>query len=347
MNRKIPATIGRLVFAALLAGCAARGGLEHRALVADFSDTLYVHEGRLLDWASARPTTAQRALSVLTGGCATVNLGRPTDVDADLLGRIYVADGDLGQVVRMDGTACTAGGVAIFRLAEFATPTGVEDFPGGLAVSDAGRAKVFVLNESGRLTGELRAPEPWSRPGQMHWDGRRLFVCDTGRHRVEIFDGQGVHQGGFGSLGSGPGEFMHPVAVATDPAGGVWVLDALNHRVQAFGPDLVFDHAFGVYDSAPGGMMFPKGLAFDSEGHVYITDAALNRVQVFSPGGALLYWFGEAGREPGRFLLPSAICSLDDRLFIADQYNRRVEIYVYRNAAASGMALAQSQECGR
>lgn len=343
MTRKIPALAACLAVAAVLAGCAARGSLEHAALVVEGHDTLYVYEGRLLDWAAASPTAAQRALSVLTGGCATVHMGRPSDVDADESGRIYVADGDLARVIRLDGAACTAAGVAIFRLPEFATPTGVEAFPGGVAVADAGRGKVFTLSEGGLLTGELRAPEAWVRPGQMHWDGTRLFVCDTGRHRIEVFDGGGVHQGGFGSMGSGPGEFMHPVAVATDPDGGVWVLDALNHRVQAFDASLAFDHAFGVYDSAPGGLMFPKGLAFDSEGHLYVSDAATNRVQVFSPGGALLYWFGEAGRGPGQFLLPAAICAAGDRFFVADQYNRRVEIYRFRSAAESGMALLAAQ----
>jgi len=338
MKRAATAVFGVLVLAALLAGCAVRRVAERPAMIADFDDTLYVYEGRLLDWAMARPTAGQRALSLLTGGCGTVSFGRPTDVDADPSGRIYVPDGDLAQVVRLEGAACTAAGVMIVHLPEFATPTGVEVFSGGVAVADAGRGRVFVISEGGLLTGELRAPQPWSRPGQMHWDGSRLFVCDAGRHRVEIFDGAGAHLEGFGSMGSGPGEFMHPVAVCTDPEGQGWVLDALNHGVQRFGPDLEFRSAFGVYDSAPGGLMFPKGLAFDSEGHLDVPDAGFHRVQVFSPGGALLYWFGEPGRAAGQFLLPVAVCIQDDRLLIADQYNRRVEIYRYLTAAGQGLA---------
>jgi hypothetical protein len=343
MTRWIPRLAGLLALA-LLAGCAARRSIERPALIADFDDTLFVYEGRLLDWLLAEPGTGQRLLSVLTGGCATVHLGRPTDVAVDGQGRIFVADGDLGQVVRLEGAACTAAGVLIVRLPEFATPTGVEPFPAGLAVADAGRGKVFLVGEGGLLAGELVADRPWVRPGQMHWDGARLFVCDPGSHRIEIFDGAGRYQGGFGGMGSSLGEFMHPVAVCTDPEGGIWVLDALNHRVKAFSPELEYRSSFGVYDSAPGGLMFPKGLAFDSEGHLYISDASFNRVQVFSPSGALLYWFGEAGRAPGQFLLPSAICIHEDRLYIADQYNRRVEIYHYRSTAGPTAGLATMQE---
>lgn len=314
----------------LLAGCATAPADGARALVAAGTDTLFLHEGDLLAQVRTDGSTGMRVLRRLTGGCAQAIAGRPTDVALDGQGRVLVADGDLSQVLRLSVAGCSPRPYEVFHDPEFATPTGVEVFPAGIAVADAGRARVFLLKEStGALAGELHAPQGWMRPGQMHWDGRLLYVTDAGRHVVEIFDGAGAWQRTLGGPGAGPGEFLHPTAVCTDPDGRLWVLDALNHRVQAFSAEGLPVFSFGVYDHAPGGFMFPKGLAFDDDGNLYVSDAGVNRIQVFSRGGALLFWFGGTGRGEGQFLLPSALCSRDNRLYIADQYNRRVEVYRY------------------
>ena len=293
-RRRVTSLLPLILLALLLTGCAAPAVHGPRALVAAGTDTLFLHEGDLLS-------------QVRTDGGAGVRLLRRLSVDG-----------------------CSQRPYEIFKDPAFATPTGVEVFPAGIAVADAGRARVFLLKEStGSLTGELKPPLGWLRPGQMHWDGRRLYVTDAGRHVVEIFDGQGVWQRTLGGPGAEPGQFLHPTAVCTDPEGRLWVLDALNHRVQEFSTEDKPIFSFGVYDRAPGGFMFPKGLAFDDDGNLYVSDAGVNRIQVFSPGGALLYWFGGTGRGEEQFLLPSALCCKGNRLYVADQYNRRVEIYRY------------------
>lgn len=319
------------LLAGLLAcGCAAAPPRPPRALVAAGTDTLFLHEGDLLAQVHEGGGLGTRLLRRVAGSCAQAVAGRPTDVALDEQGRILVADGDLSQVLRLGAAGCVPKPYEVFKDPAFATPTGVEAFPAGIAVADAGRAKVFLLREgSGSLAGELKAPQGWLRPGQMHWDGNRLYVTDAGRHVVEIFDGGGVWQRTLGGPGAAPGQFLHPTAVCTDPDGGLWVLDALNHRVQQFSAEGEPLFSFGVYDRAPGGFMFPKGLAFDEDGNLYVSDAGVNRIQVFSRGGALLYWFGDTGRGDGQFLLPSALCCRGNRLYIADQYNRRVEVYRY------------------
>ncbi|MDP2360802.1 MAG: hypothetical protein Q8O14_08620 [bacterium] len=319
-----------LLTALLAAGCATVRHEGPRALVADGRDTLFLHEGDLLAQVRSVEGLGLKALRWVTGSCVTASIGRPTDVAVDGEGRVLVCDGDLSRVVRLSPEGCSPRPFEVFSAPEFATPTGVEVFPAGIAVADAGRAKVFLLSSgTGRLAGELSTPEGWSRPGQMHWDGSRLRVVDGGRHVVESFDAQGHWLGTLGREGGGPGEFLHPVAVAVDPDGQVWVLDALNHRVQSFTPEGRHLLSFGVYDHAPGGFMFPKGLAFDEDGNLYVSDAGFSRIQVFSRTGALLYWFGGPGREGDRFLMPGALCARGNRIYIADQYNRRIQVYRY------------------
>jgi hypothetical protein len=335
MKQRILQTCSALLAGTLLAGCSTVQIMHERVLVADGSDTLFVQEASLPTMqAPEKAQTWKERLTGLPAGMTRMIVGapeiprlaRPTDIHIDADGVGYICDGDLGRVL----VAQPDGSVGVLEPAELATPTGVERIPAGLVISDSGRGDVFLINRLGLVSGRLQAASPWMRPGQMLWNGEKLFVCDTGRHVIEIFDGEGQHLSTLGESGSGPGQFIHPVAVAEASDGTLWVLDALNHRVQSFDAGLKPLASFGVYDRAPGGLMFPKGLALDEEDHIYISDAAFNRIQVFSSSGALLYWFGDTGRGEHDFLLPGALHAAGNRIYVANQYNRRVDVFHYQ-----------------
>ena len=51
---------------------------------------------------------------------------------------------------------------------------------------------------------------------------------------------------------------------------------------------------------------------------------------VFNPQGELLLSFGAQGGGEGQFLLPNGIfISQDNTIFVADSYNRRVQVFRY------------------
>jgi tripartite motif-containing protein 71 len=52
---------------------------------------------------------------------------------------------------------------------------------------------------------------------------------------VEKFTSSGAYLAQWGSLGSGPGQFQHPLGVAVDAGGNVYVADAGLDRIQVFG----------------------------------------------------------------------------------------------------------------
>ncbi len=53
---------------------------------------------------------------------------------------------------------------------------------------------------------------------------------------IQKFFGNGNLQTGWGSFGSGEGEFWNPRGLAVDAAGNVYVADTLNNRIQKFSP---------------------------------------------------------------------------------------------------------------
>jgi DNA-binding beta-propeller fold protein YncE len=73
----------------------------------------------------------------------------------------------------------------------------------------------------------------------------RVFVVETGNHRVQVFDVNGHTLALWGSWGRAPGQFRDPRR-ATLAEGLLFVLDVGNRRVQAFQLDGTITHTIPV-----------------------------------------------------------------------------------------------------
>jgi DNA-binding beta-propeller fold protein YncE len=72
----------------------------------------------------------------------------------------------------------------------------------------------------------------------------------------------------------------------------------------------------------------PKGVAVDDDGVVYVVDGLFDNVQLFDRAGAFLLTLGARGTGFGEFWLPSgAFIDGEDRLYVCDTYNRRVQVF--------------------
>lgn len=120
------------------------------------------------------------------------------------------------------------------------------DGGGNVWVADLGNHVVMQFTPEGRLLrtlgvkGEAGADETHlNRPTDMAVapDGD-VFVTDGyGNNRVVHFDRNGKFVKAWGRLGTGPGEFSIPHAIARDSRGRLYVADRNNARVQVFDPD--------------------------------------------------------------------------------------------------------------
>jgi len=166
----------------------------------------------------------------------------------------------------------------------------------------------------------------------------RLFVTDTERGQVVVYDSLRNYVGALGETGDRPCD----VFIART---GVWVTDLEVPSVRLYDPvsfsllrsfagegteesrilaptnlwvageevfvsDLaamavkIFDkqgrylRSFGTVGRAPGQFARPKGIAVDRSGLVYVVDSAFENVQVFDQEGRVLTYFGGAYTGP-------------------------------------------------
>ncbi len=149
----------------------------------------------------------------------------------------------------------------------------------------------------------------------------------------------------------GPSSLSFPSDVAVDNQGNVWVADAGNSRVLRF-PDpftspgepanlVIGQIGFSsrLQDATARTMSVPWGLGFSVDGVLFVSDQSLNRVLQFNPpfisGMAASRAFGQpdfsssaSGTGENRLNGPRHISfDTDDRLYVADAGNNRVQIF--------------------
>ena len=130
--------------------------------------------------------------------------------------------------------------------------------------------------------------------------GRLLFFAEGKAHALD------VTSGAVADVPLSGAEIAHPVALAYDGNGALYVLDdGADCQVKKFAPDGAYERAFGKKGGRPGqghfepdGLYSPTGLAVDAKGAVWVAECSRRprRVSVWSPEGALLRdYIGNAG----------------------------------------------------
>ncbi|KPK71646.1 hypothetical protein AMJ82_00020 [candidate division TA06 bacterium SM23_40] len=153
----------------------------------------------------------------------------------------------------------------------------------------------------------------------------RVYVADTGNDRIVVFSSQGDLLYEFGHRGWREGEFDAPidVAVVSDL---VFVVDWGNERIQTFGRDGDPRGSVSIPDER--GPWRPAGLVLGSAGALYFSDGERDRVVGLNRAGQIAFEIGGFGHWHGQLDDPRGVEVTDDqRLYVADSGNGRVEIF--------------------
>jgi DNA-binding beta-propeller fold protein YncE len=235
--------------------------------------------------------------------------------------------------------------------ATFNSPAGIAIDPGGsVYIADQGNERLVHLWGDATYLSEIGGP---SQIGGAQLSGAGsvavapasgdAYVADTGHNRVLVYGPDGTllarwgARAGDGTAGSGPGEFNHPLAVAVDAAGEVYVADANNNRMVKLAPGGAVLREWGSAGSAEGHLHGPSGVAVDGAGDVYVLDGENNRVQRFDANGRFLASWGQRGPGAGEFSKPVGLAlGCDGDVYVADTNNNRVQRFVPSTPAPTG-----------
>jgi len=224
----------------------------------------------------------------------------PVGIAVDVHGAIYVTDPNAGHIDKLapTGRVTAVWGETGTAPGQFENPAGVTiDRRGDVYVADKGNSRVQVLDAAGRVHAVWRL-SPWlrqpSRPSGIAVDVHgRVYIADE-TIRILVLSPHGTTLRAWGSKGSKPDEFRHPVSIALDPQGRLDIADKLNARIQQFsgtGTPLTrwatgTTGWFNAHNAVSDQPAFPTGVAVAANGTIYtLAGWCPSRVQTFTPAG--------------------------------------------------------------
>lgn len=198
------------------------------------------------------------------------------------------------------------------------------------------------------LTGSSRGGEGLGKPYGVAVHQGRVFVGDTGRREVTVFD---LPEQKFFSIGGEePGALSRPMGLDVDKDGNLYVIDGILKVINMYTRDGKFVRSIGMGNSDDDKINRPAGLAVDPDGtRLYAVDIGGtssddHKILVYdAKSGAYIKRIGKRGTGPGEFNLPRDIAvAKDGSLYVVDGGNFRVQ-----HLTAEGAFISEFGSIGR
>ena len=241
--------------------------------------------------------------------------------------RIAVADPGLGALHVFDmGRGAYRHSTAFGNL-PFRSPIGVALTEDRVFLADSALNTVFIMDRGLKPVASI--PD-LNQPSAVAWDpvSGRLIVAETHGHRLQVFDAEGNRLATIGKRGVTAEQFNFPTHLAIAD-GLLYVNDSMNFSIKVFDVNGSFVTMFGRQGDEAGFLAHPKGLAVDSEGHIYVAEALAGTIQIFDRNGRFMMEFGGPGTGAGAFAMPAGLAMDEDRLYVCDSRNGRVQVFEY------------------
>ncbi len=197
----------------------------------------------------------------------------------------------------------------------------------------------------------------------LNWDDAWNYMIDreapgedeartiTVGHSVRVMNKLTAQTGPFNlfsssspGTGSGLGQLDTPTGIAIGADGTIYVLNAGNARIDRYAPDGTFIGVWNGQVEAPlqlswNGWQGGTGLKVGPDGLLYIADTWNHNVVVVSPAGTVVRMLGNRGvqtditdvgtpdQQPGLFFGPRDVAITDERIFVTDTGNERVQVF--------------------
>jgi sugar lactone lactonase YvrE len=325
------------------------------------------------------------------GAVSAAQFHNPNGVAVDSSGNILVADSGNNVIRRIapDGTVATVAGRPGPYGAGYADGNGNQagfNFPAAICLDSTANAYVadYFNNAVRKVTPAAAvstlagSPYPngsadgrgrnaeFSAPSGAALDSLgRLYVADTGNSTIRLITPDGTVTtvaGTAGSIGSSDGagaaaRFNHPMGVAVDGEGNVYVADTGNNTIRKISTQGAVTTIAGVpgtggaVDGPASSAQFntPRGLALDSAGNVFIADSWNHAIRRLSTSGQVSTFAGQTG-SPGsadgtgtaaQFDAPTGLAfDVHGNLYVADRINSTIRVITPQGVVTTLAGLA-------
>ena len=150
-----------------------------------------------------------------------------------------------------------------------------------------------------------------------------VFVADTFRKEIVMYDASGNYVKGFGKEYS-----MKPVDVAVDDEN-LYALDFTNSEIK------VIDRKTGQLSRTIGkstetvqGLSMPTNLTMDPAGFIYVTNVGTGKIMKLDRDGHIISSFGKMGDAFSEFGRPRGVAvDHEGRIYVADASHQNVQIF--------------------
>ena len=215
---------------------------------------------------------------------------QPSDLAFGPMGNIYLVDGVNNRIVVANGD-----GTPQFTFGKFGSKPGEFRYPMGIDISKGGR----------------------------------VFIADTGNHRIQVFDTKGTFLYMFPVKMSSGEKPADPVDVLyLDRKSYLYISDNDNHNIKVHKQDGTFVFEWGGFGQVRGRFRYPGILATDEFNQIFVVDVLNTRIQKFDPDGNFINEIGTWGVSPGELFKPKGVAiDKGGRVFISDSFMGYIQVF--------------------
>ena len=187
-------------------------------------------------------------------------------------GDIYLTQYTLEQFVCLN---CGGSVKQVVKCADIVAARGIEVDSQTGSVYISGNHKLQKYNSDGQLIKEVGGTDHGNRPGELHEPNdirfykSRVYICDSGNGRVQIFDPELNYIHSFGTKGKEIGQLQWPEDIDFDTDGNAYIVDSQEQCVSVFSPTYQFLKCIGKGSTSLG--ILPLSIRIHGN-YMYISD---------------------------------------------------------------------------
>ena len=152
-------------------------------------------------------------------------------------------------------------------------------------------------------------------------DNNSFFVLEKGNARVQCLSSDLKSVSMFSIVHTEDTYYPKPEAFLIQ-GNEFYICDSINAVVKVYSLDGKYKRSLGK-----GILKYPQGISVFSDGRIAVSDGSLNQIALFTETGKFIENWARYGAKKGQLIAPEKIQIFDDKLYVMDEGNRRIQVF--------------------